>query len=491
MAKRVGLDYFRKRGLLPFQAHFAVEFLEHEDKRFWELVLPVGTGKTRMTAALISHKFEEDPKKRFLVLAPAPLVSHWEYELKSAKLPCAPFVVDRKAYLELESSVSIGERPWPIPTVIVMSIDLAKREDMATNLCNTAWDLIVFDESHLLAGGRRRKLFNRFRESGSARRALLLTHLAPQSIGDAATKVIRSEVLDWDERPVYAPFKGRLLRVPYRRTDQEIDFLKELQEFTTRLAKKDRYGMLQESTLLRAASSSVFTIERVLRRLQDVWRPMRNKMAHGLSWTDEDIEKAQHFWSVSTDEARGELELLDGITIHPPEFLELYLLLDSLLNQIEEMATDSKLDALVSHISESVPMENVPYLCIWCSFISTVDYLDSSLHDLCRRVYSLTSTLDLSYRKDSLEAFRKEGGILILTDASSEGVVLSHVQECINYDLPLNISGLEQRLGRFLRIDRKADFRMVLMNDQNNTLSWEEKILGAIGEQISFYGPET
>ena len=66
---------------------------------------------------------------------------------------------------------------------------------------------------------------------------------------------------------------------------------------------------------------------------------------------------------------------------------------------------------------------------------------------------------------------------MIATDVAVEGAVLEYVDECINYDLPLNPNVFEQRWSRFLRVGRKDEFRMVVLEDQSKTLQWEKEFL--------------
>lgn len=52
MIHKKGLNYFRSKGLLPFQAEVAIKFLESKDKPYWQLVSPVGTGKIHVAAVI-------------------------------------------------------------------------------------------------------------------------------------------------------------------------------------------------------------------------------------------------------------------------------------------------------------------------------------------------------------------------------------------------------------------------------------------------------
>ena len=486
MIEKTDLEYFRSKGLLPFQAKFALSFLESDDEHCWELVSPVGTGKTRVGAALVVHELEEDLNKRILVLAPSSLLEHWEHEISSFLSTTESYqitlIVDRKTYLELESRVPVGENAWPIPAVILMSIDLAKREDMASNLCSVTWDFVIFDESHHLVKGQRRKLFDRFKTTGLSSRTLLLTATNYRLLEGAVIRVNIgfSDVINWDGDPLYPSFERKLSQVNYKRSGEEIDFLNEFQNFAKRLASEWIHGKFQEAIILRTASSSIYTTAGVLNRLYEVWKPMRNKIVHHVPWTKEDLEGIQRKLSKVADEPGVVEELPEDITTKPEKFLTLYHKLESLLNQIEGILTDSKVETLISSVQKFFESKDKTHLCIWCSFANTVQYLSSSLQDLGEPVWPMTGTLKASERADSFESFRQEGGVLITTDVSSEGVPLEYVDECINYDLPINPHVFEQRWGRFLRLGRKGEFRMIFLRDQSKALLWEENLINTL-----------
>lgn len=480
MPKKADLQYFRAKGLLPFQAEFALSFLESEDETYWQLTSPTGMGKTHLGAALIAHELEEGPDKRILVLAPAALLIQWQDEIStllSATEPsCKPVIVDRITYLELESKVSLNESPWPLSSIIVMSIDLAKRDDMASSVSTVTWDLIIFDESHLLSGGKRKALFDQLRKSEVARRGLLLTAI-PKFFDNVVTKVTNWDVVDWAGRPLFLSVEKKLSFIYYQRNEEESQFFNELQEFARQLIDSFSYGKLQATSILRAASSSMYSLEGMLRGFLDKWRHLRNKIAHNVPWTEEDLERVHRHFSMSADEPAVVDELSEISTIQSQNFLGLYNQLESLLDQMEDVSVDSKLEAVISYARKFYEDKNRAHLCIWCSFANTVQYLSSSLQELGQPVWSITGSLKAVERMDSIESFREEGGILITTDVASEGVTLEYVDECINYDLPTNPQAFEQRWGRFIRLGRKSEFRMIVLRDESKALQWEEVLL--------------
>lgn len=480
MNEKLSDEYFRAKGLLPFQVEFVMSFLENRDKPYWQLVSPVGTGKTRMAGAIIASQFEQEPNKRILVIVPALLLNQWLSSLSETFLltgvPCIQMIVDRKTYLELESRVSVSESPFPPQAVILMSVDLAKREDMTSRLKETTWDLVIFDESHLLTG-RRRLLFNVLKKSGAARRVLLLTTLENQIYDDVVTKSIKIEgIKDWDGKPLFKPMEKKWLYIYYERTEEEIKFLGALNEFSRELIEIYSDRWLLVTNILRASSSSTYATERMLTRLLENLKFIRNKIAHGITWTQEDLETAQQELVRGIDEVEALEEIPEGITVQPEKFLTSYQKLEELINRLEEIQTDSKLNCLLSYVKESIQDKRKKYLCVWTSFRNTAEYLYSSIQDFDIPVYILTGSLNVDERANNLNLFRQNGGILISTDALLEGVALEFVDESINYDLPINSIKLEQRWGRFLRIGRKVEFRMVFMKDKAKSLFWEEKL---------------
>jgi len=163
----------------------------------------------------------------------------------------------------------------------------------------------------------------------------------------------------------------------------------------------------------------------------------------------------------------------------------LYQQLEALLDQVEEISVDSKLDALITFARNFFDTERKTFLCICCSYVKTIQYLGTSLEILKKPTYLLTGSLEQSELKAALESFQKNGGILLATDISLKGVSFEFVEECVSYDLPLNALTLYLRWTRFNRISRKTDFRMSVLKDDSKALPWEENLLKVIENSIS------
>ncbi len=491
MGNGVKSKYFRDKGLLPFQVQFVESFLS-EDMPFRELVSPVGSGKTRTAAALIMYEMEVMNYKRILVISPTSLLHQWKTVLTTMLSPASqaitPTIVDRKTYLNLELMVPPGDSPWPISCIILMSIDFAKRQDIASSIMSVVWDLVIFDESHLLRG-KKRALFDLLTKSGAARRILLLTSSPFRFQGVVTSQYKYNDIVDWNGQSLFLSNKRQLKAIHYRRTNHEQAFFSEIQEFARRLGTIRSFGKLHEAIVIRNAASSIYAVEGMLRRLRDAWDPVRNRIAHGdISTRTDTFQKIQQ-QLVTVKDLLGDTDdvLMDvdqsrlGIDLKPGQFLDLFNKLESLLDQIEDIGTDSKMEALISYLHERSKLRK-NHICVWTAFVSTSHYLNTSLKEINKPLYLMTSASEPAECQALLKAFRENGGIMIMTDAAIAGVSLEFVDECINYDLPTNKDIFEQRWGRFLRLGRHSEFEMIILKDEASSLPWEEEIVKVVEE---------
>ena len=69
MSNKATVDYFRSRGLAPFQAEFARDFCAADSPSYWELVAPAGMGKTFLSHSIVAYQMESGARM-VLVLAP-------------------------------------------------------------------------------------------------------------------------------------------------------------------------------------------------------------------------------------------------------------------------------------------------------------------------------------------------------------------------------------------------------------------------------------
>jgi len=476
MIRLLTADDCRQAGLLPYHFQFIERYTEPKSSRYWLLMAPPGTAKTKLAARLASWELSTHQTARVLVLAPAALLFMWRVEIAELDTSVEPLIIDRKKYLELKAETAKGDQVWPCRSVVVMSIDLAKRQDIRASIVSTAWDFVIIDESHLLTG-QRFELFRAMINAGCMNRALLLAN-TPGTIFDgvATFEVEVDKLTDWSGNYIFASFQRNVCSVQYTRSEEEADFLRRLIEVANELVNAFVSGHLQREILLRSASSATYTVETVLRRLIEGWRPVRNKLAHGMRPSTADLDTIQARLDTVVDEVIVESDSQDAPLKDTDSFLAAFHAVEDLLDSIDDITVDSKIEALIRHLGE-VPDIGDRHLCIWTSFHATANYLNASLSTFGLPVFCITGAIDTFARSEILNDFQRSKGLLIVTDVGLEGEDLHFVAECINYDLPMSHLQSEQRWGRFLRYGRQTPFRMTVLKDDGDGFDWEHRLL--------------
>lgn len=476
-----------KEKLFPWQVDFEKRFFEEKQKRYWTLIVPVGLGKTRLAMTLIKHELESDRNKRVLVLAPMALLQQYHRELSVIPLPTPPLLVDRKTFLELESSLSKNENFWPVPAIILMSTDFAKKEDIEARLSSVVWDLVIIDESHKITG-KRQVLLNKLKESGAIRRALLMSSIDNDALGNLVTKVIidYKDLVDWNKKPIFPSRSTNVIEILYNLTTEEQIFLKQLHDFANQLTEKWRGSSFQVNAILRTSSSSFFATQAMLQRIKDAWTPLRNKIAHQIPWVDEDLIRIQKEISIDWNDEPDINELTSEARTSPPteieskDFLNLYQQLDALIDQLENVH-DSKMDCLIEQVETLFKKPNL-HVALITSFPRTADYINANLQGMGIPVHALPSYFSSFEFSKSLTAFGKKGGLLVASDNILPGIDLNFVDAIINYDLPANPQIIEQRIARFVGLGDKRPLKIInIISD----FPFDNQLLRNLDEKLS------
>lgn len=152
---------------------------------------------------------------------------------------------------------------------------------------------------------------------------------------------------------------------------------------------------------------------------------------------------------------------------------------------------DSKLEMLTSIIDgifSSNKQESHKKVLIFCTFISTIDYLQTSLSLKYPNinVEVLTGSDDLSQRDTKRKNFRdKLMSILICSEVAGEGLDFQFCHYLVNYDMPWNPSKLEQRVGRIDRIGQSAE-KITIINLVNK-YTIEDYIIAKLFERVKIF----
>lgn len=89
---------------------------------------------------------------------------------------------------------------------------------------------------------------------------------------------------------------------------------------------------------------------------------------------------------------------------------------------------------------------------IFTQFLATQGEIASSLARMGTAVRFINGQTPPRERQPITDAFRREGGVLVLTQSGTEGRNLQFCHRLVNFDLPWNPMEIEQRIGRLHRI---------------------------------------
>ena len=431
----------------PYQADFFHRFVsEAEPGSVHLLVAAPGTGKSFAMAGSICHLVRTGEVRRVLILAPAALVPQWGNFLSD--LDQESVAIDGRALRLLRERIGNSPEKWPTG-LCVMSIDLAKRDDALELVSAVPWNLVVVDEAHLVAGQRLR-LVEDLAGKEHPPALLLATSFGGEAIQAFAG---RARVFDW--RRAVAESRSREGHGPemppdrvtrsYRRSDEEVAVARKV------LSIARDPGNMKDRVLVQRAASSISSLEESLVR-----------------W----VEAPDEPLLATLDGAENPEE---GQAVPIPESRDHRGALEQLLQQVEELGSDSKLDCFNTLIGELVG-GGVRHIVVFCEYRATLEYLAAAVERLDFPDYRLHTGMAAEHRREVLDSYHTGGGLLIATSASG-GVPLDFVEAAIHYDLPLSLMAFARREGRYHSYGRKQPCTVYFLDDESGALPLEGLLL--------------
>jgi Rad3-related DNA helicase len=471
------LARLRERGLAAWQAEFVQSFVKDGASPHQVLLASPGTGKTHATAALVAE-LTRGGTKRVLVLVPAGLRLQWAHSLERAEPRIPVLFVDRKTYRELEAASPVGGSAWAQEGIYVISQDFGKTEQIASSFCTTNWDLVIFDEAHRLAAPLRSFLLDRLMNGRLVERLLLLLAVRTSAFDTWLSRFLDPSTLpgsmsmtqwsgplkNWDGSVVDRP-RIALQVVPYTRGPDEVEFLTHYQTILPALAEASSANQFIAQVLLQRASSSLFALEQSLQSLRHKLVSPEDQFgtnAEEPGSTPSDLE-------VNSEEPQPPSSQPSSIAVDKPAAAGL---IDQVLASLENVTKDEKLNALtrlVRSIFDTSP-EHPPRICVFSSYADSVAYVYMACKDAEFPSSKLTGSTSQSERREVLDQFNQNGGVLVATDAALQGFELANVPHVIYYDAPSDPRALEMRRGRFDRFDRSSPCTLYLFQDGSGTM---------------------
>ena len=421
----------------------------------------VGLGKTIEVGMVLKEMDFRNTHDSFLILTPAQLANQWKREM------------NEKFGLDFVSNYDEEFLDFLEHDQIVASIDTAKSGKSKEDVLSRKWDAVVLDEAHYV------------RNEDTARHELL-------------------EELDYD----YAFFASA---TPLQNDITDLYNIVEL----------IRPGLLGsyeefERRYIAGDGDRIKNSEELQRKLNQVM--IRNRRSEtDIDFTEREIdtrtfspsEKELELYEKVTDFVKSSYSTQGGMhlvlmtlqkeVVSSPSALlgtvEKRLRKDELGNkereklvEIEKLATSidkttkqERLKDIIENLRDN--MDEVRAI-VFTEFRNTQKEIVEAVKKLNLPVHTVNGDYGSKEKDLIIEEFREEGGILVTTDAISEGRNIQFCNVMVNYDLPWNPMKVEQRIGRIDRIGQERDvyaFNLAL----EDTI--EEYVLNKLYSKINLF----
>jgi superfamily II DNA or RNA helicase len=452
--------------LLPFQLEAAL-ILQHRARRVL-LADAVGLGKTVQAGLVIAETLRRTRGAWVLVLVPAAIRDQWIDEL-ATRFGVEARTADAATLRAAASDTWRNASPWQ-SGVWVATPDFIKQPHVFEALPLRAWDLLVIDEAHDVAGAsdRHRACDVIARRS---RRVLLLT-ATPHNGDEAAFARLQAIgelglAADVDDELVMLRRTKESLGWPGRRTtrllrirltpaeDAAFDTLLAFEAWVLRAARHERAtALLLLSVLRKRALSSLSALAESVRR-RAAWLHAQETGA-AADWQQHvlpfDDGGENHF---SDSDGQG-LAVDIGVDRARER---------AWLRRIEAQAERAAVnDSRLGAVARLIRRAREPVV-VFTEFRHSLDALARRLRSTAG-VVTLHGGMSTPERRAALEAFnRGDASVLVATDVAGQGLNLqTRARWIVNLELPWNPARLEQRAGRVDRIGQRRNVHVTIVS---------------------------
>jgi SNF2 family DNA or RNA helicase len=508
--------------IAPHQVKAAHQVLTSYDHRYL-IGDEVGLGKTIEAAIVIEELAARGQADRVLIVAPAPLTTQWQEELRE-KFDTNYVIYDRD-YVEAKRDAYPSENVWSHEDRIITSIDFAKQEDMLSALRNVQdeWDIALFDEAHHLTARRegkrgidkteRYKVGEAVSETSDG--LLFLTgtphkgkrdqfyfmislldpyrfphedDVSKEGLEDLMIRRLKDEMYEADGSKMF-PEKN-IQTLPVEFTPQERELYEDITEYIT-----EHYNLASQEENDAAGFAMVLYQKRLVSSIHAIRKSLRNRMDSieaGGADPNELSQLTQSLLSeyredpeMLTDAQRQRVEEELGATAastDPEKVQEELSMVRDLYNQAKAIDVDSKAERLREYVEGILEEDPDEKILIFTEYTDTLEYLrDRVFSD--KDVAEIYGDLSQSQRRQQLEKFEGPANLMLATDAAREGLNLQFAHIMVNYDLPWNPTRIDQRIGRLHRYgqDETVEIRNLFIDDTRESVILE-RLLDKIDE---------
>jgi SNF2 family DNA or RNA helicase len=397
----------------------------------------VGLGKTIEIGMVLKEMAFRDIHDTFLILTPAQLATQWRREM------------NEKFGLDFVCNYDDEFHGFNAHDMIVASIDTAKQDRYADEITTRQWDSLVVDEAHYLrnSGTKRYEFVSGLQyhyaffatatpvQNDVTDLYSIVNLIQPKLFGTAATFERRYGSTDNQTSVTNATDLHRTLRtvmIRHKRDDTSIDFTdREVQTktFEPTAAERDLYTAVTEYVKSHYSKQSGQHLVMLTLQKEVVSSPW------ALLGT---IEK----W-------------LDGegraVTSRERSTLQ------EIAQQARTLTTPTKLERVQELIQTVNNRMEIGRCIVFTQFRATQDAIARHLSEMDTPIHVVNGSYTSKEKDQQIQHFRERGGVLVTTDAISEGRNIQFCNVLINYDLPWNPMKVEQRIGRIDRIGQDRD----------------------------------
>jgi SNF2 family DNA or RNA helicase len=420
----------------------------------------VGLGKTIEVGMILKEMHFRDTNDSVLILTPAQLAKQWQAELRE------------KFGLEFVCNYDDEFNGFDSHDYIIASIDTAKSERYRQTVLALEWDVLVLDEAHYVKNEEtdRYELIDQL----SYNYAFFLTATPIQNeLTDLYNVVSLLRPGLFGTRDVFHQY--------FVNSDQEtLVNRNELQDRLNKVMIRNR----------REDTDVDFTERRIDTRKFDP-SPTERELYQAVS----DYVKGAY----SQDQGQKlVLMLLQKEVVSSPEALETTIRrrlddqseltqteeLESILDLIDDVDTVTKQERLLDIVEEARDNVEKGRVIVFTQFRATQRRVVERLASEGYTVHSFHGGHSSQEKEEIITNFEEQGGILVSTDAMSEGRNAQFCNIMVNWDLPWNPMRVEQRIGRIHRIGQKRQvyvFNMALKD------TIEEYVLERLYHKIDLF----
>jgi superfamily II DNA or RNA helicase len=472
----------------------------------------VGLGKTIEAGLIMSELSQRGQAKRMLILTPANLTEQWQQALDYF-FHIDSRIISSFTRKEYERELPVGANPWQYFQVVIASFDYAKAPNIKHLIQEQQWDLVLFDEAHLCSkphsnqskNTKQMLRYELMRDLGQKiENVLLLTATPHNGYSDTFASLLeilnpkivsrKNDVVRFDKKAarfnvcqrnrvkLEAWYKAQNQSSPFpQRNQSEVfikpqgalaELLKDVETYTNNLllsTEGEPYSRSKTMAywttlhLQKRAISSPFALQISLsNRLESL---LNKEIA--LLESDELGDAVTDLFSsaerLDDESVSSEIDK-SAVTEQEQNPLEL------LLAKVKKFKPkdDDKLQTLITKTLPELTKQDKKII-LFTKYKDTLKYLQTNLSK-DYNIEIIHGGFSIKKRQEIFANFdRKKAGILIATDAISEGLNLQRLSSCIvHYELPWNPNRLEQRNGRIDRIGQEkntVNIRTMILED--------------------------